>query len=394
MRKYLPLIFPALAGIFLVTATILYLNNPTRILNEATETRNEFLTILSDTIHSDSEDVSEAESIISKLELEIQVKENNITRMQSCADINKLYEGTLQEPINCDTIPVLKRPDELFYGLKKSDNPYVSQPEDDHYHPGAWAVLATDIATGFKAEIYAPDFLNQVKMYTVEVMRDTRIGSDDVEREGPLGNYLKLNWKDWEQEYYWILAHVKTRLETGDIVYTGQRIWQMDLSWATTGYHLHQELWWMVGDEWKNLSYTGRSKALLNARTWVYDNDGIGIPIYFTYYDLWFEDQNDSTPCIWASWVDLCELAKTGVQSVAITVDIRNLYWIKLKDTVTLKHIDTGTEYQVEVHDEKASRFRTNCYRDSGQYCNKWDIAHYNWVSNNWMSSWDYLILK
>jgi len=33
-------------------------------------------------------------------------------------------------------------------------------------------------------------------MYTVEVMRDTRIGSDDVEREGPLGNYLKLNWKD------------------------------------------------------------------------------------------------------------------------------------------------------------------------------------------------------
>lgn len=92
--------------------------------------------------------------------------------------------------------------------------------------------------------------------------------------------------------------------------------------------------------------------------------------------------------------MDLCKLAKTGIQSVAITVDIRNLYWIQFWDTITLKNIDSGLEYKVQVHDEKAARFRNTCQRDNSKYCNKWDVAYYEDHSINWMSSWNYLILK
>jgi len=378
----------------IITIIFIYINDDQRILDNATQDRQEFVEELDTVIVSDENQNSIDSIMIEKLQTEIKVRENNVKRMKSCRDINSLYEWTLTQPIDCSNIPVLLQPEDLFYGLKKSDNPYVSQKEENHYHPWAGGILATDIATWFRAEIYAPDYLNQVKMYTVEVLHDTRIDANGTQIEWPLWNYLKLSWIDSGLEYHWILAHVETKLQTGDIVYTGQRIWQMDLSWYTTGYHLHQELWLKTWEDWRNISYTGRSRALINARNHTYDNDGIDAPIYFTHYDLWDVNQNDSTPCIWASGVDLCKLAQTGIQSVAITVDIRNLYGIKLKDTVTLRHVDTWTEYEVQVHDEKASRFRTNCYRDKGQYCNKWDIAHFNWVSNNWMNPWDYLIIK
>jgi len=54
-----------------------------------------------------------------------------------------------------------------------------------------------------------------------------------------LGNYIVLeNWNTW-----FLFAHVTSWLERGDIVGIGDRIWEVDLSWKATNYHLHFEIW-------------------------------------------------------------------------------------------------------------------------------------------------------
>ena len=58
---------------------------------------------------------------------------------------------------------------------------------------------------------------------------------------------------------------------------------------------------------------------------------------YFTHYDLGDVRQNDSSPCHGASGADLCFLAREGVNTMALTVDIRNKLGIKFGDKVILE---------------------------------------------------------
>ena len=324
------------------------------------------------------------ENLIADLNNKNKAIENNISRLQVCKSLNEAVMWTVGESIDCDTIPAmkLKTPDELFYTYKVSDNPYISQPEQDHFHKWRWWVLATDIASWFQAEQYAPDYVSEVKAYKVEVFNWEN--ADEL-----LWNYAKLNFTHKWHKYYWIIAHLDTRMKTGDTIYTGQKIGQTDLSGYTTGYHAHVELWF----EGVNISYSTRSSVLTNSRAGVYENDGIWAELYFTHYDLWDVAQNDSTPCIWASGKDLCEISKQWIQTIALTVDQRKLYNIEFGDIITVKSIAQNTEYTVQVEDEMNKRFRNECNRKLWA-CIKWDIAHYNWVSLNWMESWIYTIIK
>lgn len=58
---------------------------------------------------------------------------------------------------------------------------------------------------------------------------------------------------------------------------------------------------------------------------------------YFTHYDLGDVSQNDSAPCHGASGADLCFLAREGVNTMALTVDIRNKLGVKWGDKVILE---------------------------------------------------------
>ena len=58
---------------------------------------------------------------------------------------------------------------------------------------------------------------------------------------------------------------------------------------------------------------------------------------YFTHYDLGDINQNDSSPCHGASGADLCFLARQGVNTMALTSDIRAKIGVKFGDKVILE---------------------------------------------------------
>lgn len=113
---------------------------------------------------------------------------------------------------------------------------------------------------------------------------------------------------------------------------------------------------------------------------------------FFSYYNLWNVAENDSTPCIWASNKDLCNISKQGVQTIALTVDIRNKLWVKFWDNITMKK-STWETYTVQIHDEMNVRYRTGCIKREW-YCVKWDIAYYWGKSINGMWQGIYTITK
>ena len=97
---------------------------------------------------------------------------------------------------------------------------------------------------------------------------------------------------------------------------------------------------------------------------------------YFTQYNL-VTAQTDSTPCIWASTKNICDLNNKWIRTIALTVDIRKKNWIKRWDKVELLW-DKWCSWVYEVHDEMNKRFRTWCIKRSW-VCIKWDIVNWAW---------------
>jgi len=121
----------------------------------------------------------------------------------------------------------------------------------------------------------------------------------------------------------------------------------------------------------------------------------VGEYMYFTRYDLGDVTQNDSSPCIGASWQDLCKLTLSWIKTMALTKDMRIKYGISFWDEVTLEW-DQGCAGVYQVHDEMNCRFRGenahdnwpckttkwkrasgNIYRDGTPYLIKGDVAAY-----------------
>jgi hypothetical protein len=199
-----------------------------------------------------------------------------------------------------------------------------------------------------------------------------------------LGNYVVL--KQWDKSYvYW---HV-TYKNPSKTVRGWDMIWEIDMSWITTWPHLHYEEW--IGKEniryidWDNREANPKSVNLRAYRWWDFK-------VFFTAYDLWDVKQNDATPCIWASWRDLCQLHSKWVTTIALTSDMRRSLWVKFWDSVILKSSDWN-RYEAVVHDEMNKRFREWCIkRNWTDICIKWDIARFNWVSD--IPQWAYTVIK
>ena len=141
----------------------------------------------------------------------------------------------------------IKAPDELFFTAKVSDNCTQTWHEEDHisYQWGkGYNVIANDVACGFQSEVYAPDFLNDSKLYIASV-KYNELSWD----------YVELKWREGEDDMKWIIWHIDTKLTDWELVVTGQRIWQTNLSWMSTGHHAHIELHLLGKSQDYNISY-------------------------------------------------------------------------------------------------------------------------------------------
>lgn len=191
-----------------------------------------------------------------------------------------------------------------------------------------------------------------------------------------LGNYVII--RQWDIRI--VYGHTSTQKKEWDILASWEVFWVTDMSWESTGMHLHLELWkWhkIVSREffWSDTYDSWDQTRLLAHRRWNFDNK-----YYFTHYDLGDISQNDWAPCIGASWKDLCELEKKGIRTMAITSDIRKLMGIKFWDTVTLVG-DPGCAGTYQVHDEMNKRYRQTPWvkRPWTPYYIKGDLPSKEW---------------
>lgn len=173
-----------------------------------------------------------------------------------------------------------------------------------------------------------------------------------------IGNFIIL--VKWETRI--VLGHTTTSRKVWEKLKEGDIIGQIDISWASTGMHVHIELWdwfynvsreYALGDKYRKLNGT----ALLNHRKWDFWQQRKNV-YYFTSYNLWDVNQNDSSPCIGASGKDLCEMERDWIRTMALTSDIREELWVEFGDKVRLLG-DDGCEGVYEVHDEMNKRFRS-----------------------------------
>ena len=176
-----------------------------------------------------------------------------------------------------------------------------------------------------------------------------------------LWDYMVLK-KIWISETRIVLAHIESPLMKWAIVKTWTYLGRTNISWASTNYHVHIELWdnyynvsreFALWEKYRKINGT----ALLNHRQWDFWQQRKNV-YYFTSYDLWDVSQNDSTPCIGASGKDLCEMERNGIRTMALTSDIREELGVKFGDKVRLLWED-GCEWVYEVHDEMNKRFRS-----------------------------------
>lgn len=191
-----------------------------------------------------------------------------------------------------------------------------------------------------------------------------------------IGNYVII--RQWDIRI--VYGHTSTQKKEWDVLNSWEVFWITDMSWESTGMHLHLELWkWhkIVSREffWSDTYDSWDQTRLLAHRRWNFDNR-----YFFTHYDLGDISQNDWAPCIGASWKDLCELEKKGIRTMAITSDIRKLMGIKFWDTVTLIW-DEWCSWTYRVEDEMNKRYRQTPWvkRPWTPYYIKGDIPSKEW---------------
>lgn len=240
-------------------------------------------------------------------------------------------------------------------------------------------MFATDLACKFgvpgwrwgQAEVYVPDLRNKPVSYRVSF-----VGTDNL-----LGKFVQLivqkDGKDSNESFY--LGHTETKFKEWDIVHTWQRLGQMSMTWATTGWHVHFEYRTLsVGGTWasqrfftalKEVSLDNKRKGILyNGWKW-------GDLVHATTYDVGDVSQNDASPYIGASGKDLRYIPN----AVALTKDVRRSLWLKFGDKIKVQNVATWMVHVVQIEDEMNARYResgpSNCIRPTnGWECIKMDI--------------------
>jgi len=276
------------------------------------------------------------------LEVKSEVTEQNTPIVETLPPPKE--EKTVSEPV----VPTIPAP--AVFGLKDCRQ---TQSEDSHQTEKGGHSYALDIACvrGVSYDVPAPHFKD---FYVIE-----KVSFGDK-----LGNYLIL--KHGDERY--VYGHTQTSRKEGERVKAGDIIGQSNNSGHSLGVHTHFEYWKNYINQttiWdtRNNPY---SRNLCTQRGWKFCEVYKDMPVakkntletyYFTHYDLGDISQNDSAPCHGASGADLCFLARQGVNTMALTSDIRKKLGVKWWDKVILEG-DEGCKWIYEVHDEMNPRYR------------------------------------
>lgn len=230
----------------------------------------------------------------------------------------------------------------------------VTQTEDQHHQPWHWSMYAMDIACikwqSFK--VFTPNW-KDVQEYTVVHKGFTPA----------LWTYITLGFVRDNTLYAIVYGHTLSTLKIWDKAKPWAWIWDTTKNWISTAVHAHIELWkWYTNlkfdftTENPNSSKIVSQRERLKENQWSWSTFTKNTVFYFTHYDFvaW---QTDGNPCWWAAWVDMCELEKQWVKTMALTKDIRQLHWIKRWDMVKLSW-EPWCAWTYKVLDEMNPRFR------------------------------------
>lgn len=124
-------------------------------------------------------------------------------------------------------------PKDLYYWIHVNDKPYETQNAIEHYINNKR--LAVDIwVNRINRAVYVPDWKNKEISYKIK-----KVYSYDYWHWVEL--FFNVNWV----EYKWLYWHVTLfdKYKDWDIVKTWDVLWKLNLTWISTWYHLHLELW-------------------------------------------------------------------------------------------------------------------------------------------------------
>lgn len=245
---------------------------------------------------------------------------------------------------------VYRVPEDLFYTFLVTDNAYVTQTPRQHFANNGF--LATDVATAGQAiPVYVPDYLNQELEYLVSY-------EDFKETTGKAVILTSGNVR-------WLLGHVVIQ-EQREKVRTGDRIGVVGCTeGVTTGCHVHIQLFMRANEssKWQSAEYllgnSNKPEVIQDRVKEEVEPQSMG-KIKATSYNP-SKAQTDSSPCVGASGVDLCEEIKKGVRIIALSQDLvgRSGKKYKYGDKITIKSDldDTRCNGEFTVLDTMNARY-------------------------------------
>jgi len=109
---------------------------------------------------------------------------------------------------------------------------------------------------------------------------------------------------------------------------------------------------------------------------------------YLSHYNVGDVNQNDESPCHWATWADICRVLEWWDRVIALVEPYREKYGIEYRDRVVLEW-DEACSGEFIVLDEMNERYRnpddSTCAKNKwSPYCIRGDIAYPYGVKGAW----------
>jgi len=171
--------------------------------------------------------------------------EKNQSLSNDCYNKSELFRGVLNSIFSQEIPPVPTNQYDLFYGLSKFDNPYVTQGVADHYQSNR--LMSTDIGTGGKSlSVYAMDC--NLEMCEWDVSTEMNEGKGNIV-------ILTNSHKNMMFRYgHTLLTTDKKKVHTGEKI--GRILCPNEEgAGVSTGCHLDFSFWVQTNGNWTQAEY-------------------------------------------------------------------------------------------------------------------------------------------
>lgn len=280
------------------------------------------------------------------------------------------YKNQLREwykKLSKPFVDVYRTPYDLYYAFMRSDGVTVTQSETQHIRKDSF--YATDIAPyeNRQMDVYCPDMWNREEDWNIEARQYPDTSGDSV---------LLVTTNGLMQ----ILIGHTTLVKTGSC-HTGEKIGYTNLTGKFQGepkHHIHVEYYtrpvkdvpfqlinYTITDTANKHEVINRTNKIIPQANASGDNSLTttktqpvvkSSTIKATSYNP-EQGQTDSTPCISGSGKDICELAKQGIRTIALSRDLLRKYPYGTKITINSELDDSRCKGEFLVADTMNARY-------------------------------------